>query len=156
MKIRILDRESMEERAERPFPAKTAVISITDAGDAPVKLAHLPEHLLRLSFDDVEPEPELPDKAMGRINAFDMRNHIISDQQAGEIAGFVHAILSGADLLICQCEYGQSRSAAVAAAIAEYAYGCGIDIFADDRYFPNKYVFRKVLGALKEQRHIPE
>ena len=57
------------------------------------------------------------------------------------------------DTLICQCEYGQSRSAGVAAAIIEFTTGGGIRIFADDRYYPNKFVFRKVYNALKEHKN---
>ena len=53
--------------------------------------------------------------------------------------------------LICQCEHGQSRSAAVASAILEFKSRRGIQIFADDRYYTNKVVFRRVLEALKDQ-----
>ena len=45
-----------------------------------------------------------------------------------------------------------SGSAAVAAAIREFNSRRGIEIFADDRYFPNKVVFRKVLRALKNNK----
>lgn len=51
--------------------------------------------------------------------------------------------------MICQCEHGQSRSAAVAAAIMEFRSRRGITVFAHDSYYPNKVVFRKVLEALK-------
>lgn len=50
--------------------------------------------------------------------------------------------------VICQCEHGQSRSAAIAAAILEYETQNGISIFTDDKYYPNKVVFRKVYRAL--------
>lgn len=56
-----------------------------------------------------------------------------------------------AETIICQCEYGQSRSAAIAAALSEFFWKSGIDIFADDRYFPNKLVFRLTLQALNER-----
>ena len=75
--------------------------------------------------------------------------NIITNKQAKEIAEFYHRVSKTAKTLICQCEHGQGRSAAIAAAINEYTDGNGIDIFADDRYFPNKVVFRKVLKALK-------
>ena len=54
----------------------------------------------------------------------------------------------GLDIL-CQCEYGQSRSAACAAAIKEYFFGNGITVFADYRYYPNQLVFNKVYDALR-------
>ena len=50
--------------------------------------------------------------------------------------------------IICQCEYGQSRSASCAAAIKEYFYKDGISVFADYNYYPNQIVFHKVYDAL--------
>ena len=52
--------------------------------------------------------------------------------------------------LFCQCEYGQSRSAACAAAVREYYYKDGIEVFADYRYYPNQLVYHKVYDALKQ------
>ena len=51
--------------------------------------------------------------------------------------------------IICQCEYGQSRSAGCAAAIREHFYSDGIKIFADYRYYPNQLVYNKVFDALE-------
>lgn len=53
--------------------------------------------------------------------------------------------------IICQCEYGESRSAGCAAAILEYFYKTGISIFADYRYCPSQLVFNKVLNLLKSK-----
>lgn len=50
--------------------------------------------------------------------------------------------------IICQCEYGQSRSAACAAAIREHFFHDGINIFSDYRYCPNQLVYHKVINAL--------
>ena len=56
--------------------------------------------------------------------------------EADALAAFIcQARAAGLDIL-CQCEYGQSRSAACAAAILEYFNGTGISIFADYRYYP--------------------
>ena len=77
---------------------------------------------------------------------------MLSDEQAKEIADFYFSIKGSTNLLICQCEHGQSRSAAVAAAIIEYKNKSGIEIFADDNYYPNKVVFKKVLNALKTHK----
>ena len=52
--------------------------------------------------------------------------------------------------LICQCEYGESRSSGCAAAILEYFYKTGISIFTDYRYYPNQVVYHKVFDALKK------
>ena len=68
--------------------------------------------------------------------------------EANQLADFIlTAEKQGLDI-ICQCEYGQSRSAACAAAIMEFFYGTGIKIFADYRYYPNQLIFNKVLDAL--------
>ena len=50
--------------------------------------------------------------------------------------------------IICQCEYGQSRSAACAAAILEHYCKNGISVFADYRYYPNQLVYNKIKNAL--------
>lgn len=50
--------------------------------------------------------------------------------------------------IICQCEYGESRSSGCAAAILEYFYKTGISVFADYRYYPNQVVYHKVYDAL--------
>ncbi len=50
--------------------------------------------------------------------------------------------------ILCQCEYGQSRSAGCAAAILEYFEGTGITVFADYRYYPNQLVYHKIFDAL--------
>ena len=60
--------------------------------------------------------------------------------------------------ILCQCEYGQRRSAAYAAAIWEHFDGTGISIFADYRYYPNQVVYHKIIDALtrhglNEQHH---
>ena len=52
--------------------------------------------------------------------------------------------------IICQCEYGESRSSGCAAAIHEYFYKNGIDVFADYRYYPNQMVYHKVYDVLKK------
>ena len=52
---------------------------------------------------------------------------------------------------ICQCDYGQSRSAACASAILEYYFHNGISIFADYRYYPNQLIFNKLLKALQDK-----
>ena len=136
MKIYIRNRELIEALAHKPFPKGTAIISITDVGYEFAELKSEPEELLQLRFDDVDADEPI---------------NIITDEQAKEIAEFYHRISKTTRRIICQCEHGQGRSAAIAAAIQEYTEGNGIDIFADDRYFPNKVVFRKVLKALKER-----
>lgn len=152
MRIEIMSRDSIEKTAATPLPEKTAVISITDSDAYPVRFLYAPDSLLRLVFDDIEPESELMDELMKDCLDFNNQYKLITDQQAEEIAVFAQKAYNSADLLICQCEFGQSRSAAVAAAIVEYYYRNGIDVFSDFRYCPNKYVYNKVITMLRKKR----
>ena len=156
MKIKITGREGIEAFAKQPFSPKTALISIADWGSDFAALEHKPEYLLQLQFDDISSEDAEDEfeRRMGRKPTEDERLllseefHAISGTQAREIAAFVNRVRGSARLLICQCEYGQSRSAAVAAAVIEHFQGRGTVVFADDRYCPSMLVYRKVYEAL--------
>ena len=156
MKIQIKSREAIEKLAnERPFPPKTALISITDCGFAFAALTHKPDFLLQTAFDDVDRDILANRCGQGAADAaqraLEEKYHMLTDAQAAKIASFYFSVRDKAEVLICQCEHGQSRSAAVAAAILEYRCRKGIRVFADDRYYPNKTVFQKVLRALRAQ-----
>ncbi|NMA75115.1 MAG: hypothetical protein GX963_13410 [Bacteroidales bacterium] len=160
MKIEIHSIETIETRAQLPFTPKTILISMGDTDAEPPRLNNRPDHILRIVFDDVtleeiKMEHELPesvtssdDELIEYLHTYG--THVFSDIQARKIAQFVLRHISSTDVLICQCHFGQSRSAGCAAAIAEYFNGNGIDIFADYKYYPNKLVFHKVLKALKD------
>lgn len=68
--------------------------------------------------------------------------------EADDLAKFIYGAYNEGLDIICQCEYGQSRSAACAATILEHFYHNGISIFADYRYYPNQMIFHKVFDAL--------
>ncbi len=152
MKIEIMNRKTLEERAKQPFPSHTAIISCTDFEDVQVRCEYLPEHILRLEFDDVSladfadfdgtmpPEDEL--------ERLCKKHHMFTSEQAAEVAEFYISIKDTTELLICQCEHGESRSAAIAAAIMQYISRNAIEIFADEKYIPNKTVYRMVLDSL--------
>lgn len=53
--------------------------------------------------------------------------------------------------IICQCEYGESRSAGCAAAILEHYYGEGIEVFANYKYLPSKLVYNRVIDELRKR-----
>lgn len=144
MYLQIHSLESMEELSKEPFPPHTALISIGDPGTQPPCLSHCPAWSLRLEFDDVDPD-ETEEGVKGKYRLFDRG-------MAEKIADFVYKHKDEAELFICQCEYGQSRSAAVSAAIAEHFDRNGIEIFADERYYPNKRVYAFTLQALKQKR----
>lgn len=147
MKTLIKDRLEIEVLAQKPFERCTALISITDYGYDFAELKNKPQYLLQLEFDDVdndvfEDEADLPK------HLIEEKYHMFTDVQAEKVARFYKTIKGKAEVVICQCEHGQSRSAAVAAAISEYENKNGIEIFADDKHFPNKIVFRKVYEHL--------
>ena len=145
-KVEIHSIQSLKRRAHQPFAAETALISIGDYGTEFPQLEHKPPHILRLEFDDVT-----------LSDIYESSGHyflrLFSAEQADQIAEFVYRHLKDCETLICQCHFGQSRSAAVAAAIKEHFYHNGIEIFADEqeRYFPNLYVFRLTLKALRSR-----
>ena len=154
MKILIRSRKAIEKMSKSPFPKGTALISITDANDSPVNFENEPDFLLRLAFDDVDndvfADESIDNLTQVEIVEMEKKYNMLSEEQANEIAFFYENNKDNISTLICQCEHGQSRSAAVAAAILEFRSRRGIKIFSDDRYFPNKVVFRKVLGAFKK------
>ena len=147
MKIEIHSIQSLKKHAHKPFAPETALISIGDFGTELPPLEYKPAHILRLEFDDVTLS-EIDYESSGRY-AF----RLFAEDQANQIADFVYRYWESRGTLLCQCRYGQSRSAAVAAAIKEHFYHNGIEIFADEqeRYCPNVYVFRLTLRALRNR-----
>jgi hypothetical protein len=157
MHIKIMSREKIERLAKAPFGERVALLSISDYGDSGAELKNKPLHLCRLAFDDVDNDSVLDSVCEGaeeeQIRSAEERLHMISEDDARRIAEFYFSVRDKVDYFICQCEFGQSRSAAVAAAILEYGSRRGITIFASDSYYPSKVVFRRVLKALKEENN---
>ena len=136
MKIEVMSRAELKKRARRPFSEPTAVISIRDSDAPKVTLQCQPSYIRHLVFDDITPsEYEATDGKM---------QILFSEHDAEEIAQFVRLHKNDVTTIICQCEAGCSRSAAVAAAIAEWLDGNGIRFFTDERYRPNLHVFQTI------------
>ena len=152
MKIEIKSRQKIEDRASMPFIPSAALISITDHGDSFAELKCKPDWLLQLAFDDVPVAEDFGaeighapfEKERKQIEA---RYHGMTDLQARQIVDFYREVRGKAGTLICQCEQRQSRSATLAAAFLEY----GIEVFANDAYFPNRSIYRKILAMLREE-----
>ncbi len=106
MKIEIHSIQSLKRRAHKPFAPETALISIGDFGTELPSLEYKPAHILRLEFDDVTLS-EIDYESSGRY-AF----RLFSEDQANQIADFVYRYWESCGTLLCQCHYGQSRSAA--------------------------------------------
>ena len=148
MKVTIHSRESIEKLLESGFPENTAVIRFYD-----VELM-LDKKFNPLSFyDKAQRVFQIPllDIDIDELKYYGFTYESFFSE-ADELSEFIcEAIKDGLDI-ICQCEYGQSRSAGCAAAILEFFENNGISIFSDYRYYPNKIVYHKLLEALKKRQ----
>ncbi len=147
MKITIMPRKAIEGMLEGDFPGNTAVISFYDP-----KSKRTPQDYTPVNFKGKCTRALM-------VGVHDIDIHILKDYgftyetylpEAKEIAEFIKTAVKEKMNIICQCEYGQSRSAACAAAILEYYSKKGIKIFADYRYYQNQMIFHKIYDALKE------
>ena len=147
MEITIYSREAIEKIIDCDFPKNSVVISFYDTD-------------LRYKNSDYKPvDYKGKAKELFYIGALDIDIDILSDfnltydtyfTEADKLAEFIfNAYKNGYDI-ICQCEYGQSRSAGCAAAIKEFFYHNGIDIFVDYRFYPNQLIYHKVYDALQK------
>ena len=147
MKIEIYSRTAMEKRLQEGPLKNTAVISFYDppssrtpADYTPIDYKDMCDVVFFVREFDIDIDV-LPEHGL----TFD--TYLTS---APNLAEFIKLACADNMDIICQCEYGQSRSAACAAAIREYYYNDGISVFADYRYYPNQLIFNKVLKALHE------
>lgn len=148
MNVSIYSRKAIEELINHDFPSNTAVISFYDPETGhdygnciPVDYRGKCSRLFYVCIHDIDMEV-LEDYNLSFDTYF---------PEADLLVDFIlQAEAEGMDI-ICQCEYGQSRSAACAAAIVEYFYGNGISIFSDYRYYPNQLIYNKLLQALRRQ-----
>ncbi len=149
MKILITSRKKIEQMTEVSLGKNVALISICDTDLAFAKPSFKPVATLQVRFNDVYFDDLVKPATKEELLKLETKYCMITDDIAKRIAEFYYGLPADIDMLICQCEYGQSRSAAVGAAILEFKSKKGIDIFSNDKYCPNKLVFRKVLKALK-------
>ncbi len=147
MEVQIFSREAAEKLIHTAFPSQTAVISFYDPpskrtgeGYRPVDYGNLPESVFYVCIPDIDIEV-LEDCGLTFDTYF---------PEAPALAAYIHQAKEKGLRILCQCEYGQSRSAACAAAILEHFYSRGICVFADYRYYPNQLVFNKLLAALRK------
>lgn len=143
MKIQILSGEAAKKMlADNAFPAHTAVVCFTD-GESQIDYSSVTDRIFCV---------DVPDISMDDLTDYKYTVDDFADaMHADEMAQFIlDAYRDGYDF-ICQCTYGESRSAAVAAAIREYFFHDGIQVFADYRYCPNQLVFNTLYDALCTQ-----
>lgn len=150
LNIEILSRTAAEQRILKGFPDNSAVIRFYDPPSrrtpkdyAPVDYSSVCDRVFSVPIHDIDIEI-LPDYGLTFDTYF---------PEAVALAKFIKDAVRDGCRILCQCEYGQSRSAACAAAIKEYFDRSGIEIFADYRYYPNQMIFNKLLSALREETH---
>ena len=118
------------------------VVSISDSGDGDAEIAVSPlcRAILRLQFDDIDPQR----KSLRGGTA-------MTSNDARSLLDFVRSHIEKTDVgtIVCQCGLGISRSAAVAAALSKYLQGDDTFFFA--RFFPNLHVYKTLLAALEEE-----
>lgn len=148
MNIKIYSREEMEKLLSKGIPDNTAIISFYNPKSQRVSKDYPPidysgkcNHVFQICLYDIDIEI-LKDYGLTYDTYL---------PEADDLAKFIYEAKQNGFDIICQCEYGQSRSAACAAAIAEHFYKTGIWIFADYRYYPNPLVFHKIFDALEKQ-----
>ncbi len=158
MKLQIYSFGHLQQRSKCPFLPGTTLISIGDPELDPPVLHFAPEHYLRLSFDDITLEhlqqvlelPPMEEDALEQLLIREYHTFPFTRELARTAAEFLRNHLAHTQVLICQCQFGQSRSAAVAAAVAQYLSGNGQKIFDDPRYSPNPLVYTRLLEALRQ------
>lgn len=117
----------------------TAIISITDPDNDHPPITEKPglQGVLHLSFHDAD------------VDGFDPEFNftIMSDDDGDLVADFLEK-QKDVDLLIVQCDAGICRSPGMAAAILKHLTGDDSQIFDDNRFVPNRWVYKKTLQAL--------
>ena len=141
MKVQIYSRKAMEELLQQGIPENTAVISFYDPapkGREPIDYSGKARQVFQVALHDID------------FDILEMFGLSYEEYfpEADSLAEFILSAQAKDMDIICQCEYGQSRSAACAAAILEYFCKTGISVFADYRYYPNQMVYNKVYEAL--------
>ena len=106
----------------------------------PVDFSGKCDRVMQIGIHDLDPEA-LSDFGLSVETYF---------PEADELAGFIYKAKEEGLDIICQCEYGHSRSAGCAAAILQHFEGRGIDVFTDYRYYPNQLVYHKIFDALRK------
>ena len=113
------------------------------------------EGLAIVSFGDHEDQFPTFDPSIPHIKIIleDIDYPVVKDfdsffTNVDDVARFVDKYVKEGRKIICQCEYGVSRSTGAAAAILEAYHGDGIIIFSSFDHKPNKLIYKKLLSSL--------
>lgn len=138
MKVKIYSRKMLIKELEGAPLRSTAIISFCDPSLEPIALYGKCADYIIIKIHDLDPE------ALEKFG-YTMQTYF---SNASEVAEFIYKAREKKYDIICQCEYGQSRSAGCASAILEHFSKSGIKIFANYKYYPNQLIFNKLLYAL--------
>ena len=145
MNVEIYSRKAIKELMDKGFPQNMAVISFytpnnkREGMQGSVDYSGLCNNVFFVGIPDIDIE-------LLADYGYTYESYLA---QTDELAKFIYEAKANGHDIICQCDYGQSRSAACAAAILQHFEGRGIDIFADFRYYPNQLVYHKIFDALE-------
>ena len=150
MKVTVYSREAVENIIRnKEFPPNTAVISFYDPAIKRIDEDY--SHVDYSGLCDPVFYSELDDLDLDvlRQKGYTYDTYF---PESPDIAAFIYRAYDKGMDIICQCEYGQSRSAATAAAILEHFYHNGISIFTNYDYYPNQVVYHKIFDALEKYK----
>ena len=137
MNVYVYSRDQLLSLVKNGFPFNTAVVSFYDEGSSPLDLKGKPVAEISRCINDV--------RWTDKPESWHRRDF-------EDIARFIKACIEKDYDIICQCEFGVSRSSACAMAIKEYAFGNGIDIFRNYDYYPNQIFFNNIYNSLVSLR----
>jgi len=147
MQVTIYSRNELKQILQEETPKNVALIRFFDS-----EMSEEEKRIQNFSTENNDVfEIELDDMDRDELHELGIPEEVFFPE-AKELARFIYRAYEKNWDIICQCEYGQSRSAACAAAILEHFYKNGISIFRDYRYFPNKLIFNKLFEALQEAK----
>lgn len=122
-------------RIKNDFPFNTAVISFYDEGFDPLDMKGKPVAEISKCINDI--------RWVGNPREWHRKDF-------EDIARFIHGCIEKDYDIICQCEFGVSRSSACAMAIKEYVFQNGIEVFRNRNYYPNQIFFNNIYDCLRE------
>ena len=147
MTVKVYSRKAMEVLLSNGNLKNSAIISFHDPVGRgrrcpqdyePIDFTGKCDRVMQIALHDLDPEA---------LADFDLTEETYFPE-ADKLAEFIYKANDEGLDIICQCEYGQSRSAGCAAAILQHFSKNGIDVFTDYRYYPNQLVYHKVFDAL--------
>lgn len=137
MKPSIMSASEMYRLIEKGIPNNTAIVSFADTIDDFLEFPKGTD-VLKIAFYDIRPHTTVKEHYPQML------------PEAPQIARYIYEKKNEGKDIICQCDYGVSRSAGCAAAIMQRWGNNGIKVFADYRYTPNQFVYNKVLAELEK------